>query len=94
MSKSATDQDPGRKNHSLRYGAIPLLTFEAGRWQAAAPDGVRTHRTAVVALDGRIFVIGGENHEGGQLRRVSRYDIGARRWEHSRPGAASPVRPE
>ncbi|MCA8916212.1 MAG: hypothetical protein KDB90_12450 [Planctomycetes bacterium] len=66
-------------------GDIPLLRYDiAGNaWEQAAQKSVETHRTAAVALNGYIYVIGGEDPTGGELSRVSRYDLATGNWAHS-----------
>ncbi len=68
------------------HGDIPLLRYDfaADTWTMVAPTSVKTHRTAAVALNGLIYVIGGEDNVAyGLLDRVSRYDPAKGAWTHS-----------
>ncbi|MCB9895281.1 MAG: hypothetical protein H6839_12585 [Planctomycetes bacterium] len=66
-------------------GDVPLLRYDAmaDQWQQVAAKSVETHRMAAVALSGYIYVIGGEDPTGGELSRVSRYDLATGEWAHS-----------
>jgi N-acetylneuraminic acid mutarotase len=65
-------------------GESPLLRYDlkADKWEQISDKSVQTHRTAAVYLDGKVYVIAGEDPEGGELSRVSRYDPVTGAWEH------------
>lgn len=67
------------------HGDIPLLKYDFTKdeWAGVADASVETHRTAAVALGSFIYVIGGEAPKGGELSRVSRYDLATGEWMHS-----------
>lgn len=67
------------------HGDIPLLKYDFTRdeWTIAGEASIETHRATAVLANGRIFVIGGEDPKGGELSRVSRYDVLSGQWAHS-----------
>ena len=66
-------------------GESPLLRYDlkTDKWEQIAEKSIRTHRTAAVYLDGKVYVIAGEDPEGGELARVSVYDPATGEWRHS-----------
>ena len=68
-----------------QQGDIPLLRYDVAKdeWTVVAEQSVETHRMGAASLDGKIYVVGGENPKGGELNRLSIYDPSSAKWEHS-----------
>ena len=66
-------------------GDIPLLRYDvkADEWEQVSDKSIATHRASAVELGGKLYVIGGENPKGGELNRLSIYDLKTNEWKHS-----------
>jgi N-acetylneuraminic acid mutarotase len=66
-------------------GDVPLLRYDlkGDAWKQVSASSVTTDRTAAVELNGYIYVICGEDPKGGELSRVSRYEVATGKWVSS-----------
>jgi N-acetylneuraminic acid mutarotase len=69
---------------ALLISVSPLRAAEPGTWSSKAPLSGSRENHGVIALDGRIYVIGG-NHADSQIVKTEVYDPASDRWATRAP---------
>jgi len=64
---------------------VEAYDFRTGRWTRLAPMPTPRHHVALVALDGKLYAIGGRAEGDFSSRAVERYDPRTDRWTSLRP---------
>ena len=81
-------RSPGiRANDQQRLASVEVYTAAANSWAAGVPLLAARASLAVVALDGRLYALGGETTAGTVSDAVERFDPATQAW------AALPVMP-
>ncbi len=74
----------GGRNYSSRASAHTLNScerFAQDKWTAVASMAEKRRGLAMVAIDGKLFAIGGENEGSGTVSSVERFDAESNRWQ-------------
>lgn len=73
------------RNISIRliegFFTFNRLDLETGKWFEVSPMLEKRHLHRLVALNGRLFAIGGQHDESGQLKSVECYDPLKKKWQ-------------
>ena len=86
-SEKSVEQTPSGTPAAEATASSPILGVapQDGQWRRLAPLPSERSEVVAVALDGKVYVIGGLTPGGGTTDRVEAYDPGTDSWDEKAP---------